>query len=544
MFRLLRLFKIFRVIAKYRLDHLAEYDRLPTALKILFYPFTLLPKPKLSRGQRIRRTLEELGPVFVKFGQILSTRRDLLPKDIADELAELQDNVPPFDGEVAKSIIEAALHAPIETHFRDFHIKPLASASIAQVHEAKLLDGTEVVVKVIRPGILKTIQQDIRLLFSLAKFVQRYVPDGKRLHPIEVVEDYQNTILDELDLQREAANTSQLHRNFKGSPLLYVPEVYWDFVTRNVMVVEKIYGIPITDVDALIAQGTDMKLLAERGVEIFFTQVFKHNFFHADMHPGNIFVSTKHPQRPQYIAIDCAIIGTLSEADRYYLAKNLLAVFRRDYHAVAQLHVECGWIPKNAKVGDFESAIRSVCEPIFDKPLKEISFGHILLYLFQTARRFNMEVQPSLVLLQKTMLNIEGLGRQLYPELDLWTTAHPFMEEWLKERYAISGVVQSLKDQAPEWLEGLPQMPNLVREAVMQVKNLEQLNPTITNAVLALQEQERRSNERWRSTFLGAMFIAIAIVGIEPGLMAKLQGIPTFSWIFIGMGVYLIALRR
>ncbi len=542
--RFLRLLKIFRVATKHRLYHLVDYERLPNALKALFLPLLLLPKPKVERGHRIRQALEELGPIFIKFGQIISTRRDLLPDDIAEQLSELQDNVRPFDGMAAKIIIEKSLGVTIEEHFLDFNTKPLASASIAQVHEAKLRNGTEVVVKVIRPHIKKVIQQDLRLLFTLAHFLERYVPDGKRLHPIKVVKDYQDTLLDELDLQREAANTSQLRRNFKNSPLLYVPEVYWDYVSRNVMVMEKISGIPITDIAALEAQGTNMKLLAERGVEIFFTQVFKHNFFHADMHPGNIFVSHSHPERPQYIAIDCAIIGILSEDDLYYLAKNLIAVFRRDYHAVAKLHVECGWIPKDSKVGDFEAAIRSVCEPIFERPLSEISFGHILLYLFQTARRFNMEVQPSLVLLQKTLINIEGLGRQLYPELDLWTTAHPFMESWLKERYALKRVLTAIKDQAPEWLDGLPQMPNLVKDAISQVRNLEQLTQTINQAIQAIQAQERRGNERWRRTMVGVILLVVAFISLEPNLLARLEQISTLSWFFIVLALYLLVLRR
>ena len=433
---LLRLFFILRVLCFYRLDHELLALHLPLFLRVALRlsPLQWLSRcdVQLSRGTRMRLALEKLGPVFVKFGQLLSTRPDLVAGDIVGELDKLQDQVPPFASADFVAIVEAALGKPVSELFFSFEREPLASASVAQVHCAVLPSGEEVVVKVIRPGIAGIIEKDLALMELLAKMAERFLPDGKRLRPVEVVADYRHTIFDELNLQREAANAAQLRRNFDQSPMLYVPKVYWDYCRPQVMVMERIHGIPVTDIPSLLEQNTDMKLLAHRGVEIFFMQVFDHNFFHADMHPGNIFVSTQHPSRPQYIAIDCAIVGSLTRDDQYYLARNLLAIFQRDYHQVAQLHIECGWVPPQTRAGDFEAAIRMVCEPIFEKPISEISFGQILVNLFQTARRFDMTVQPSLVLLQKTLLNIEGLGRQLYPQLDLWQTAMPFLERWMQ----------------------------------------------------------------------------------------------------------------
>ncbi|MEQ9462166.1 MAG: AarF/UbiB family protein, partial [Haliea sp.] len=387
-----RLLRILHIAGRYRLQEFIDTDRLPALPRTLLRlsPWRAGKGPDPGRGARLRMALEELGPVFIKFGQLLSTRRDLLPADIADELARLQDKVPPFDEALAAGIIETALGQPITTLFARFEQLPLASASVAQVHGATLHGGEDVVVKVLRPDIRPVITQDLALMYTLARLVQRYLPDGKRLRPVEVVADYELTIFDELDLRREAANASQLRRNFEGSKLVYVPQVYWDFTRSNVMVSERIAGIPVTDVETLEARHTDLKLLAERGVEIFFTQVFRDNFFHADMHPGNIFVDAGDPADPRYIAVDCAIVGSLSDADQYYLARNLLAVFRRDYREVAELHVECGWVPPTTRVQDFESAMRAVCEPVFERPISDISFGQLLIYLFSTARRFDM----------------------------------------------------------------------------------------------------------------------------------------------------------
>ena len=423
-------------------------------------PFYWGKKP--PRGVRIRQALEDLGPIYVKFGQILSTRRDLLPDDIALELAKLQDQVPPFPGEQARAIVEKALGNPVGKLFGEFDSQPLASASIAQVHAATLHDGRKVVVKVVRPRIEKTIQRDIDLLFTIARLARKYSSDARRLRPVEVVEEYNKTIHDELDLLREAANATLLRRNFADGKLLYVPEIFWDLTRENVMVQERIYGTPVDQVDELLANGVDLKALGERGVEIFFTQVFRDNFFHADMHPGNIFVRNDGT----YIGVDFGIMGTLTAADQRYLAENLLAFFHRDYRRVAELHVESGWVPSDTRVEDFEAAIRTVSEPIWEKPISEISFGHFLLRLFQTARRFNMEVQPQLVLLQKTLLNIEGLGRMLYPQLDLWSTAKPFMERWMSEQVGPKAFLRRVKETLPQISEDLPEVPLLAHRVL------------------------------------------------------------------------------
>ncbi len=459
-----RLFSVYATACRFRLDTLLPEDRRPVLMKLLvgIHPVSRGPDGKLPRGQRLREAMESLGPVFIKFGQLLSTRRDLLPDDIADELALLQDQVPPFPTGDAIEIIERSLGGRIDTLFDDFDRSPLAAASVAQVHSARLPSGESVVVKVLRPGIRPTIEQDLALIKLLAGLLGRLFRDGRRLRPKEVARDYERTLLDELDLRREAANASQLRRNFADGALVYVPEVHWPLTSEQVMVSERINGVPVSDIDTLNAQGVDMKLLAERGVEIFFTQVFRDSFFHADMHPGNIFVDTKNPADPRYLAVDCAIVGQLDESDLYYLARNLLAIFKQDYRLVAKLHVECGWVPPETPIAEFESAMRTLCEPVFERPLSDISFGHMLVTLFRTAGRFDMEVQPQLVLLQKTLLNIEGLGRQLYPELSLWDTAQPFLERWLAERYAPQTVWRRLQQDAPGWLEALPMVPDLL----------------------------------------------------------------------------------
>ena len=467
--QLLRLAHIHFILSRHGLDELIFATHLLRPLRFLyiFAPWTWFRRIEATRGERIRRSLEDLGPIFVKFGQILSTRRDLLPDDIADELAQLQDNVPPFPGAEARRIIEKALGENTDVLFTEFDESPLASASIAQVHTATLPNGKRVIIKVLRPGIKKIICRDLSLLHALARLAERYWADGRRLRAREVVSDYEHTILDELDLMREAANASQLRRNFSGSNQLYVPEIYWPMARRNVMVMERIHGTVISDIAALRDKGIDLKQLSERGVEIFFTQVFKHNFFHADMHPGNIFVE----DGGRYIAVDFGIMGTLSPDDQRYLAENFLAFFNRDYNRVAKLHIESGWIPRTTRVDEFEAAIRSVCEPIFERPLKEISFGNLLLRLFQTARRFDMPIQPQLVLLQKTLLNIEGLGRQLYPDLDLWTTAKPFLERWMNEHVGWRGLAKSMRQNAPLMAEKLPELPLLMHEVLDKARN-------------------------------------------------------------------------
>ncbi len=542
MSRSARIAKIAWVFSRYRLDTFIDPDRLSGKARWLWRlgPWRLTGTPSESRGERLRKALEELGPVFIKFGQMLSTRRDLLPPDIADELAKLQDQVPPFPASQFRDIVEASLGASVDTLFADFDSEPLASASVAQVHSASLHSGEDVVVKVIRPGIEPVIRQDLRLMHLLASLLHRLSPDGRRLRPKEVVSDYEITILDELDLQREAANASQLRRNWEGSPLCYVPEVHWDYTRRDVYVMERIYGVPVTDMAALRASGTDLKLLAERGVEIFFTQVFRDSFFHADMHPGNIFVDIANPGDPRYIAIDCAIIGSLSESDQYYLARNLLAIFKRDYRECAELHVECGWVPPGTRVQDFESAMRAVCEPVFEKPLAEISFGQLLIYLFQTARRFNMEVQPSLVLLQKTLLNIEGLGRQLYPELDLWTTAMPYLERWMQQRYSPQAMLDRVKRQAPGWLEQLPRLPEAVFESLQQTRELDKQASYQRQRLDTLQRQIQREDSRRKRGVFAILLFGAAAASAMPNGFDQLSQWPLLSWAFIGLGLVLL----
>ncbi|SES84745.1 MULTISPECIES: ubiquinone biosynthesis regulatory protein kinase UbiB [Marinobacter] len=543
MTRLQRLFRIAWVFCKYRLDTFLPIAELPGPLKLffLFAPWHLFPKGRHNRGDRLRLALEELGPVFVKFGQILSTRRDLLPDDMAESLRRLQDNVPPFSSDTARAIIEDSLGQPVDVLFAEFSRDPMASASVAQVHAATMPDGRRVVVKVIRPGIERVIHQDLALMFMMARLLEKYWSEGRRLHPVDVVEDYRTTIYDELDLQREAANASQLRRNFEGSPLIYIPTIDWDHTTKRVLVMERISGIPIADVEALRAAGVDMKVLAEKGVEIFFTQVFRDSFFHADMHPGNIFVDASNPADPRYIAIDFGIVGTLAPDDLSYLARNLLAFFRRDYRQVAELHIQSGWVPPETRVNEFEAAIRTVCEPIFERPLKDISFGHFLLRLFQTARRFNMEVQPQLVLLQKTLLNVEGLGRQLYPELDLWSTAQPFLENWMRKRIGPTGLFQTLQSRLPSWLEQSPEMPQLVHDTLVQLRNAGSGQPIRQEIRAAEKARARRNDRRWRRLMAAAVLVAGAWLGATGQLEPMAQDMPWYGWVMVAGATWLVA---
>ena len=540
-----RAIKILHIGIRYRLNEL-----LP---KHLPWPWRYLSSIGLrnqqwNRGRRLRYACEELGPIFIKFGQLLSTRPDLLPADIVSELSYLQDNVTPFDPQTFYQLVDSAFDQPMDTVFAHLDKEPLASASIAQVHGGRLHDGREVVVKVIRPDIETTIDKDTRLLLWIARLLEYWFDAGKRLRPVEIVEDYRQTILDELDLQREAANGSLLRRNFADSPLLYVPEVYWEYSNRQLLVMERIYGVSINNIQTLTSRGTDIKSLAERGVEIFFTQVFVHNFFHADMHPGNIFVNCNNPSEPQYIAVDTAIVGSLTREDQYYLARNLLAMFRRDYRQVAELHVQSGWVPKDTRVNDFEAAIRTVCEPIFERPLVEISFSNALITLFKTAQRFNMVVQPQLVLLQKTLLNIEGLGRQLYPQLDLWQTAHPFLERWIKQRYHPKTVVQELRRYTPEWIEKFPEMPTKIYQSLEKLEVVSELLPQlvdkhfVSNKPIEKTYSVTRKRRCLMSIALLAGIGAIATGG--PSLFPQLEAIPAISWALIGTaGVALVWLR-
>lgn len=529
-----RLFHIQRILVHHGLDDLVGSTH---RLHPLQYAARLTPgfrdrELDSSRGVRIRRALEDLGPIFVKFGQALSTRRDLLPEDIAEELVKLQDRVPPFPGVEARRAVETALGRPVEELFLSFDEYPLASASVAQVHGARLKDGQEVVVKVLRPRVQERIRADIELLYALAGMAERFWPDARRLRPTEVVAEFEKTILDELDLVREAANATEIRRRFENSDLLYVPKVHWDYTRREVMVMERISGIPIGDVDRLKRERVDLKTLAERGVEIFFTQVFRDSFFHADMHPGNIFATPD----ARYIAVDFGIVGSISKTDQYYVAENLLAFFNRDYRRIAIAHVDSGWVPRTTRIEDFESAVRSVCEPIFEKPLKEISYGHLLLRLFQVARRFDMEVQPQLVLLQKTLLNIEGLGRELYPDLDLWQTAKPFLERWFKEEMGPQGAVRKLRTQIPGWIRQWPEVPDLSYRLLERAAKGKLELEIRSNDLHHLRQELRRESRRLLGGLTASAFLVSAAVlvttSISPFLTGFVVGCSLLSFLY------------
>ena len=531
-----RLLQIQRVLVRHGLDEIILAMHLFRPLRFAFYlsPATWFERRKGGpRGERIRLALEELGPIWVKFGQALSTRRDLLPIDIADELEKLQDRVPPFPGLEAKAIIEGAYGKTTGEVFAEFDETPLAAASIAQVHTARLRSGEEVVVKVVRPGIRAKIERDLEVMYVLAQLARDYSKEGHRLRPYEVVQEYEKTILDELDLMREAANAAQLRRNFAGSKLLYVPDVYWDYCRPEVMVMERIHGVLVSDMDELVRRGTNIQALAENGVEIFFTQVFQHNFFHADMHPGNIFVQTDDPQRPVYAAVDFGIVGSLEERDQHYLAENFLAFFDRDYNRVARLHVDSGWVPKDTRVDELEAGIRTVCEPIFNKPLSEISFAQVLIRLFEVARRFDMRVQPQLILLQKTLLQIEGLGRQLYPQLDLWKTAQPIMQEWGADRLSGRNIAQELRRQLPDLSESIRMLPQLLQQFVQKASEGTLRIRVDDESFAELQREIRASARRRDQTIVGAVVLLAGILWLAfrtdwmPGVLLTTAGLLT-----------------
>jgi ubiquinone biosynthesis protein len=520
---LARLIEIQKVLVRHGLDEFVRATHLYRPLRFLFLlsPWTWAVRRSDSpRGERLRLALEELGPIFVKFGQALSTRRDLLPVDIADELAKLQDCVPPFDGKIARAIVEAAYGRDVTQVFSSFDETPLAAASIAQVHVAELraevpLNGAatrEVVVKVLRPGMHAVISRDLEVLHELARIAHNNWAGAHRLRPMEIVREYEKTILDELDLMREAGNASQLRRNFENSSLLYVPAVHWDFCRPGVMVMERIRGVQISNMARLREAGADIRRLAENGVEIFFTQVFKHNFFHADMHPGNIFVLIDNPASPKYAAVDFGIVGTLDPRDQHYLAENFLAVFDRDYRRVATLHLESGWVPEGSRVDEMESAIRTVCEPIFNKPLKEISFGTVLLRLFEISRRFDVEIQPQLILLQKTLFNIEGLGRELYPDLDIFKTAGPIMRDWMREKMSARAVMEKARVQLPEIINSLQTLAPLVRSAVQRAQDGRLRLAVEAPEINALRGEIKRTNRRRDKVTVAAVILLGGIV--------------------------------
>jgi len=528
---LLRMIGIQRVLVRHRLDEIITATHFLRPLRFLFALFPKAKDVSEPLGKRIRLALIELGPIFVKFGQAISTRRDLLPPDIADELALLQDRVPPFPADEAKDILEGIYGKPVDDVFSRFDREPFAAASIAQVHTAALQDGTEVIVKLLRPGVRDLIERDLDVLYALAGLANTYWETGKRLRPLEVVAEYEKTIIDELDLMREAANTVQLKRNFEGSDLLYVPEVYYDYCRPAVLVQERINGIPISDMDALRASGANIKVLAENGVEIFFTQVFKHNFFHADMHPGNIFVTVDDPEKPRYAAVDFGIVGTLDPRDQQYLAGNFLAFFDRDYHQIAKLHIDSGWVPAETRIDELESAVRSVCDPIFNKPLSEISFAQVMISLFETARRFNMEIQPQLILLQKTLFNIEGLGRQLYPELDLWKTAHPILRQWMEDQIGPRAALQQLRDDLPQIRDSIRKLPGIVRYLSEQIEH-DRLNLDVRASELEKIHRQLKLQQRQRFTLA-----ASATVILSGTLIVTLAATTWPGWLLITGGV-------
>jgi ubiquinone biosynthesis protein len=527
----LRMLSIQKVLVRHGLDELISATHFLRPLRYFFYLFPRKSNRSAPLGERLRLALIELGPIFVKFGQAISTRRDLLPTDIADELAQLQDRVPPFPSEEAVAILEEVYGQSVDEVFARFDREPLAAASIAQVHSAQLPDGVEVIVKILRPGVRSRIEQDLSVLYAIAGLANKYWDNAKRLRPLELVAEYEKTILDELNLMREGANTSQLKRNFEGSDLLYVPDVYWDFCRPEVLVQERIYGVRISDMKALRAANTNIQLLAENGVEIFFTQVFRHNFFHADMHPGNIFVQLDNPERPRYAAVDFGIVGTLSPTDQHFLAGNFLAFFDRDYHKIAKLHLDSGWVPADTRIDELESAIRSVCEPIFNKPLSEISFAQVLMGLFETARRFDIEIQPQLILLHKTLFNIEGLGRELYPELDLWKTAHPVLRQWMEEQVGPKAVVDGLRENLPQLREALRELPGVIHNLSEQARQgnlqVQVESPELKSIREHLQRQQKQ--RFWLAAGSTAVISGTLVLIVSP--------VVWLGWTLLGAGL-------
>ena len=501
------------IVLRYGLDELVLSSFQKPWLRLIARIVSVGRNLKAPRGQRLREALERLGPIFVKFGQVMSTRRDLLPLDIADELALLQDRVPPFPSEVAVATIERAFNKKLDQIFTSFDQKPIASASIAQVHFATIVDKTglsrEVAVKVVRPGMLAVIDKDLGLMRMMAGWVEGLSADGKRLKPREVVAEFDKYLHDELDLVREAANAAQLRRNMAGLNLVLIPEMLWDFCHPEVIVMQRMHGVPISQIEKLKAAGVDMKRLASDGVNLFFTQVFRDGFFHADMHPGNIQVSLEPDTFGRYISLDFGIVGTLTEVDKEYLAQNFAAFFRRDYKRVAELHIESGWVPAATRVDELEAAIRACCEPYFDRPLKELSLGLVLMRLFQTSRRFQVEIQPQLVLLQKTLLNIEGLGRDLDPDLDLWNTAKPFLEKWMLEQIGPQKLIDQLKSQAPRYAKLIPELPRLLHDY------LQQHNAGHDKALVELLAEQKRTNNLLQKIIYGGLGFVLGLILIQ-----------------------------
>ena len=532
----MRIWHIGVILKRYRLDELFNTDRLPRTIRWMriFIP-TSKGMSDLSRGKRLRLALQDLGPVYVKFGQILSTRRDLLPQDVADELALLQDQVPPFPGEEARDIIEKALGEPVSEVFASFDTKPLASASIAQVHPATLHDGREAVVKVVRPGIGKQLRKDIDLLKAIAQMAQKFLQAGARIQPLEVVREFETVVFDELDMQREAANASILRRNFKGSKDLYIPEVYWQWCKHRVMVMERVSGLPVGDIENLRKHGVNLKKLARRGVRVFYTQVFRDNLFHADLHPGNILVDASDPDEPTYIAMDFGIVASLSTEDLYYIAENFKALFNQDYRRVAALHIDAGWVPQDTRLDELEAAVRSVGEPNFTRPLNEVSFGQVLFDLFQVAHRFQLTLQPQLLMLQKTLLNVEGLARQLDPELDIWGVAKPELETILREKYKFENVSHELRERLPGWLAQAPEIPGLVHDFLVKANNGQLLTRSASEDAAKARLAQRTSSHKVLQVLAGGS------LSIPGAILTAMETGPWFLWGYSVPGLAFLA---
>jgi len=519
-----RVWHIGVIVKRYRLDGLLETHSLPAPVRWLG---AFIPSGKdlsgLPRGERLRLALQDLGPVYVKFGQILSTRRDLLPDDVADELALLQDHVPPFEGAQARAIVEQSLGKPVGELFATFDPTPLASASIAQVHPATLPDGRAAVVKVVRPGIRKQVEKDIDLLKTIAALAEKFLQGGARIQPLEVVREFETFVYEELNMQSEAANASMLRRNFEDSPDLYIPQVYWPWCSKKVLVMERVSGLPIGDIENLRKHGVNLKKLARRGVRVFYTQVFRDNLFHADMHPGNFFVDADNTDDPTLIAMDFGIVASLSSKDQYFIAENFKALFNQDYRRVAWLHIEAGWVPEETRLDELEAAVRTVGEPNFTRPLNEVSFGKLLFDLFGVARRFQLTLQPQLLMLQKTLLNIEGLGRQLDPELDIWSVAKPELDAILKEKNSISNVRNELLERLPGWLSQAPDLPGLIHDFLVKANSgkLNRLSP---------QEAERARQQQVLARRKLLRAIAGSALSISGAVLAGLESGPWFLW--------------
>ncbi len=542
--RLARLLTIYTVLARYRLDQLLPDHAAGRLLKLLIrlHPAAWGASTDAHPWARARLAMEQLGPVFIKFGQLLSTRHDLLPETAIEDLSNLQDNVPPFSEQAAFDIIERELKAPVARLFGTLERKPLASASVAQVHAGTLPDGREIVVKVIRPGIERVVARDLDLLLTGARWLQRLGPETRRFHPVQVVTDYRHILLGELDLGQEAANGAQFRRNFAGSGLLYVPEIHWQLSTNKVLTMERVYGVPVSDIHSMQAAGVNLEYLSELGVEIFFTQVFRDNFFHADMHPGNVMVDIRDPDNPRYLSLDCAIVGTLSKAERFLLARQLMALLDKDYEQIALLMVEAGWVPPHTRIHEFQNALRTVLEPVLERPLHEIEFGPILIRLFQTARRFEMQALPQFVLLEKTLIHVEGLGRRLYPELDIWAIGRPLLEQWLRDQIGPGAIMQTIKRNGPALIEQIPHIPKLAWDALQEMRTLSKNQQALLQQV---EERQLRLRRRDRAlTLLGLIGLGLGLLwAVQPQWVPDWSQTPAGAWIVGGIGLGLLLSR-